>query len=80
MLEENIRDHHTTNGNYSSGQCIEEKPGYNLKGPHIPRIDHNSPKKIIATAKIAATESGMITMEFERTKLTTNIYFEDPIY
>jgi hypothetical protein len=48
-------------------------PGYNQKGPLTPGTDNAPPKKIIATAKIAVTESGTMTMETNKTTPTANV-------
>jgi hypothetical protein len=72
-LERHIQDHHTTNGHCSTGDCTGGMPGYNQKGPLTPGTDNTPPKEIIATAKIAVTESGTMTMETNKTTTTMNV-------
>jgi hypothetical protein len=73
ILNEHIQDYHTTNGNCSIGKCVGGEAGYNKKGPLAPGTDQTPPKKIIATAKIAVTESRTMTMETEKTENPTNV-------
>jgi hypothetical protein len=72
-LNEHIQDYHTTNGNCSIGKCVGGEAGYNKKGPLTTGTDQTPPKKIIATAKIAVTESGTMTMKTEKTEKPANV-------
>jgi hypothetical protein len=73
MVKEHIHDYHRTNGTCTIGKCVGGEAGYNKKGPLTPGTDQTPPKKIIATAKIAVTESGTMTMETEKTRDTANV-------
>ena len=72
-MEKHVLDHHTINGDCTTGQCIEGEPGYNKKGKLHPKSEIAKPKKIIATAQIKVTESGTMTMEANKTKPETNV-------